>query len=386
MKRENSIDIVRGIVMIIMALDHVRDLMHIDSITQSPTDLSTTTPFLFFTRWITHLCAPIFVFLAGTSVYLSLNRKNNFTETRQHLIKRGFWLLLLEFTVVNFGLFFDIGFHTLLFQVIGAIGFGFILLGLLLKIPAKQLGIIGLIIIFGHNLLALIPFAEGSVVKAVLSPFFSPLVIPFGDRAFIMGYPPIPWLGIMLTGFGFARYFEMAYEQRKKLFIKLGLGSLALFAILRFINIYGDPVQWTVQKDATFTFISFMNVTKYPPSLLYCLPTLSIMLLLLAFAEQFNNGFKKVTTVYGKVPLFYFVLHFYLIHILTLAMLFLQGFNWSQLEFATGSFGRPKGVESGLPLWTIYIIWIIVVASLYKPCIWFGEFKAKNQQWWLRYI
>lgn len=386
MKRENSIDIVRGIVMIIMALDHVRDLMHIDSIAQSPTDLTTTTPFLFFTRWITHLCAPIFVFLAGTSVYLSLKRKNNFAQTRQHLIKRGLWLLLLEFTVVNFGLFFDIGFHTLLFQVIAAIGFGFILLGLLLKIPPKQLGIMGLIIIFSHNLLPLIPFAEGSVVKAVLSPFFSPAVIPFGDRTFIMGYPPIPWLGIMLTGFGFASYFDMTYEQRKNLFIKLGFGSLALFVILRFINLYGDPVQWFLQKDSTLTFISFMNVTKYPPSLLYCLPTLGIMLLLLAFAEQFNNAFKKVTIVYGKVPLFYFVLHFYLIHMLTLAMLFLQGFNWSQLEFATGSFGRPKGVESGLPLWTIYLIWIALVASLYKPCIWFGEYKAKNKQWWLPYI
>ena len=313
MKRENSIDIVRGIVMIIMALDHVRDLMHIDSIAQSPTNLNTTTPFLFFTRWITHLCAPTFVFLAGTSVYLSLKRKNNFAQTRQHLIKRGLWLLLLEFTVVNFGLFFDIGFHTLLFQVIAAIGFGFILLGLLLKIPPKQLGIMGLIIIFGHNLLPLIPFAEGSVVKAVLSPFFSPAVIPFGDRAFIMGYPPIPWLGIMLTGFGFARYFEMTFEQRKKLFIKLGFGSLALFVLLRFINLYGDPVQWSLQKDSTLTFISFMNVTKYPPSLLYCLPTLGIMLLMLAFAEQFSTSIKKVTTVYGKVPLFYFVLHFYLI-------------------------------------------------------------------------
>ncbi|TDO70444.1 putative membrane protein [Flavobacterium chryseum] len=386
MKRENSIDIVRGIVMIIMALDHVRDLMHIDSITQSPTDLATTTPFLFFTRWITHLCAPTFVFLAGTSVYLSLKSKNNFAETRQHLIKRGLWLLLLEFTVVNFGLFFDIGFHTLLFQVIAAIGFGFILLGLLLKIPAKQLGIIGLVIIFGHNLLPLIPFAEGSIIKAVLAPFFSPAVIPFGDRVFIMGYPPIPWLGIMLTGFSFARYFEMAYEERKKVFIKLGLGSLLLFVILRFINIYGDPALWTIQKDTTYTFISFMNVTKYAPSLLYCLPTLGIMLLLLAFAEQFNNGFKKVTIAYGKVPLFYFVLHFYVIHILNLAMLFLQGFNWSQLEFATGTFGRPKGVESGLPLWSIYLIWFAVVAFLYKPCIWFGAYKAKNKHWWLRYI
>ncbi|WP_456314884.1 DUF1624 domain-containing protein [Pseudomonas shirazensis] len=386
MKRENSIDIVRGIVMIIMALDHVRDLMHIDSITQSPTDLATTTPFLFFTRWITHLCAPTFVFLAGTSVYLSLKNKNNFKEKRQHLIKRGFWLLLLEFTVVNFGLFFDIAFHTLLFQVIAAIGFGFILLGLLLKIPAKQLGITGLVIIFCHNLLPLIPFAEGSVVKTVLAPFFSPAVIPFGDRVFIMGYPPIPWLGIMLTGFGFARYYEMAYEQRKKLFIKLGFGSLGLFAILRFINIYGDPALWTVQKDAIYTFLSFMNVTKYAPSLLYCLPTLGIMILLLAFAEQFSNEIKKVTMVYGKVSLFYFILHFYLIHILTLAMLFLQGFNWSQLEFATGTFGRPKSMESGLPLWAIYLIWISVVAILYKPCLWYGAYKAKNSNWWVRYI
>jgi len=387
MKRENSIDIVRGIVMIIMALDHVRDLMHVDAITQSPTDLATTTPLLFFTRWITHLCAPIFVFLAGTSVYLSLKSKNNLQEVRQHLIKRGFWLIFLEFTVVNFGLFFDIGFHTLLFQVIATIGFGFIILGLLLKIPAKQLGVTGLIIIFCHNLLPLIPFAEGSVFKAVLTPFFSPIAIPvFAGKVFIMGYPPIPWLGIMLTGFGFGRYFEMAKEERKKVFIKFGFGALVLFIMLRFINIYGDPALWTSQKNAVFTFLSFMNVTKYPPSLLYCLVTLGIMLLLLAFADQFNNGIKKVTAVYGKVPLFYFIIHFYLIHTITLIILFAQGFDWSQLEFATGTFGRPKNIESGLPLWGIYLIWISIVVILYKPCIWYGDYKARKSNWWLRYI
>lgn len=387
MKRENSIDIVRGIVMIIMALDHVRDLMHVDAITQSPTDLATTTPWLFFTRWITHLCAPIFVFLAGTSVYLSLKSKNNVSEVRQHLIKRGFWLLFLEFTVVNFGLFFDIGFHTLLFEVIATIGLGFIILGLLLKIPSKQLGITGLIIIFCHNLLPLIPFSEGSIVKAVLTPFFSPAAIPlFAGKVFVMGYPPIPWLGIMLTGFGFGRYFEMENDQRKKHFIKLGFVALGLFIVLRFINIYGDPVLWSTQKDAVFTFLSFMNITKYPPSLLFCLVTLGIMILLLAFADQFNNGIKKVTSVYGKVPLFYFIIHFYVIHIFTLVMLLLQGFEWSQFEFATGTFGRPKGVESGLPLWGIYLIWISVVALLYKPCIWYGAYKSRNSDWWLRYI
>lgn len=372
--------------MIIMALDHVRDLMHVDSITQIPTDLATTSPLLFFTRWITHLCAPIFVFLAGTSVYLSLQNKNNFSEKRALLIKRGFWLIFIEFTIVNFGLFFDIGFHTLLFEVIAAIGFGFIILGLLLKINSKTLGIIGLTIIVCHNLLPIIPFAENSIFKAVLTPFFSPLVIPFSGRTFIMGYPPIPWLGIMLVGFATGKFFEMETEKRKKLFTKIGLSSLSLFFVIRFINIYGDPVLWTSQKDSIFTFLSFMNITKYPPSLLFCLATLGILFLLLAFAEQFHNSIKKVTLVYGKVPLFYFVVHFYVIHVFTLIMLFVQGFNWSQLEFTSGTFGRPKGLESGLTLWAIYLIWIFVVALLYKPSQWFGKYKAENNYWWLKYI
>jgi uncharacterized membrane protein len=386
MKRQPSIDIVRGIVMIIMALDHVRDLMHVDSITQSPTDLATTSPLLFCTRWITHLCAPIFVFLAGTSVYLSLQNKNNAAETRQLLLKRGFWLILLEFTVVNFGLFFDIGFHTLLFEVIAAIGFGFVVLSLLLKVRSQTLGIVGLVIIFFHNLLPIIPFAENSVLKTILTPLFGPAVFPFAGKAFIMGYPPIPWLGIMLVGFAAGKFFELAQGQRKKLFLKIGLSALALFTVIRLVNIYGDPALWTTQKDSTFTFLSFMNVTKYPPSLLFCLVTLGIMFLLLAFAEQFHNTVKKATMVYGKVPLFYFVVHFYVIHILTLFMLLAQGFNWSQLEFASGTFSRPKSVESGLPLWAIYCIWIFVVALLYKPCQWFGKYKTENNHWWLKYI
>jgi len=386
MKRENSIDIVRGIVMIIMALDHVRDLMHIDSITQNPTDFATTTPLLFFTRWITHLCAPTFVFLAGTSVYLSLKNKNNIQEATQHLVKRGLWLIVLEFTVVNFAIFFDIGFHTLLFEVIAAIGFGFVILGLVLKTPPKRLGIIVLFIIFCHNLLPLIPFAEGSVIKAVLTPLFSPAAIPLGGKTFIMGYPPIPWLGIMLIGYAFGKYFEKEQEERKKSFLKLGLGVLVLFTAIRFINIYGDPVPWAVQREPVFTFLSFINVTKYAPSLLFCLLTLGIMILLLAVAEQFNNSIKKVTSVYGKVPLFYFVVHFYLIHILTLAMLFFQGFDYSQFEFSKGTFGRPEGIESGLPLWTVYIIWVSVVILLYKPCEWFGKYKTKHNYWWLRYV
>jgi uncharacterized membrane protein len=373
--------------MIIMALDHVRDLMHINSITQNPTNLATATPILFFTRWITHLCAPIFVFLAGTSAYISLKSKNNISETKRHLLKRGLWLIILEFTVVNFAIFFDIGFHTILFEVIASTGFGFIMLGILLKLSTRQIGLIGLLIIFLHNLFPLIPFADASVFKVILTPFFSPTAIPFfAGKVFLIGYPPIPWLGIMLVGFACGRYFEIAFEKRKKIFIKLGLGALSLFLVLRFINIYGDSSQWTLQKNALFTFLSFMNVSKYPPSLIFCLVTLGIMFLLLAYAEQFNSWFKRVAIVYGKVPLFYFVVHFYLVHILTIIILFFQGFNWTQFEFATGSFGRPKGIESGVPLWAIYIIWLLIVIALYKPCLWFGKYKATHKYRWLKYL
>jgi uncharacterized membrane protein len=387
MKRIFSIDFTRGVVMIIMALDHVRDLMHINSIAQSPTDLSTTTPILFFTRWITYLCAPIFVFLAGTSAYISSKNKNNFLQIKKFLLKRGVWLVLLEFTVVNFGLFFDLGFHTFIFEVIAAIGFGFIILSLLLNSSLKTIGIIGLTIIFGHNLLSLIPFSKASVVQVILNALFSPGAFPVtAHTIFVMAYPPIPWLGIMLVGFASGGFFELAVENRKRLFAKIGTGTLFLFAVIRFINIYGDPVPWSSQKNGLYTFLSFLNVTKYPPSLLFCLLTLGAMFLILALAETIKGKVSNIVSVYGKVPLFYFLVHFYLIHITMIILMLIQGFTWPQMDFASGTFGRPKGVESGIGLWAVYITWITIVLVLYKPCLWFGRYKAQHKHWWLKYL
>lgn len=387
MKRVYSIDFTRGLVMVIMALDHVRDLMHVHSVTQSPTDLTTTTPILFFTRWITYLCAPIFVFLAGTSAYLSFKSRGDISQSREFLLKRGFWLLLLEFTVVNFGLFFDLGFHTLIFEVIAAIGFGFIILSLLLRLSFKTIGILGLLIIFCHNLLPLIPFGPHSMAKAMLSPLFGMGIFPvFSNRIFIMAYPPFPWLGIMLVGFASGKLFDLPENSRKRIFLQIGAGALLLFALLRFLNIYGDPAPWSSQKTTLFTFLSFMNITKYPPSLLFCLVTLGIMFLILAAAEHTNNSTAKIANIYGKVPLFYFMLHFYIIHFLLMILLLLQGFHWADLNFASGGFGRPKAVQSGVPLWAVYLIWIAVVAALYKPCAWFGKFKEAHKDWWLKYI
>jgi uncharacterized membrane protein len=386
MKRIYSIDFTRGLVMIIMALDHVRDMIHLNSITQSPTNLATTSPILFFTRWITYLCAPVFVFLAGTSAFISFRNKNNFQRSKNFLLKRGLYLILLEFVIVNFALFFDLGFHTFIFEVIAAIGFGFIVLALLLKLPIKTIGIIGIIIIFCHNLFLLIPFKQDSILQTILSLFFLPGAFPFSHFVFIMAYPPIPWLGIMLVGFASGKYFELVDIKRKRLFLKIGCTALILFIIIRFINIYGDAIPWSYQKSGLYSFLSFINITKYPPSLLFCLITLGIMFLTLAFAERTQGKFSNIVSVYGKVPLFYFLIHFFLIHLILLAIMFLQGFHWAQLDFASGTFGRPKSMESGLPLWAIYLIWISVVVILYKPCKWFGNYKAMHKQWWLKYI
>ena len=387
MKRIYSIDFTRGLVMILMVLDHVRDLMHVTSITQNPVDLSTTTPALFFTRLITYLCAPIFVFLAGTSAYISSQNKANPKQSRKSLLKRGLWLIILEFTVINFGIWFDLGFHMFLFQVIAAIGIGFIVLSFMLKLSPLTIAITGLTIIFGHNLLSFIPLEGFPILKTILSPLFATTAFPLTPQiTFVIGYPPVPWLGIMLVGFASGKLFELADNKRSTTFLKIGLGALVLFTVLRFINIYGDLSLWTSQKNNLFTFLSFINVTKYPPSLLYSLVTLGIMFLILAFADQVRNNFTNFVSIYGKVPLFFYLIHWYIVHPLLIAIMFLQGFSWTQMDFASGNFGRPKGVESGLQLWAIYIIWIAVVLILYYPCRKYSIYKAGQNKWWLKYI
>ncbi|MDF2189009.1 heparan-alpha-glucosaminide N-acetyltransferase domain-containing protein [Paraflavitalea sp. CAU 1676] len=386
MKRIPGIDFTRGTVMIIMALDHVRDLLHVNGLTQSPTDLTTTTPQLFFTRWITHLCAPIFVFLSGTSAFLSLSSSKDVGRSRRFLWKRGLYLILLEFTLVNFGLYFDPGFHTFIFEVIGAIGFGFILLSLMSRLSTKAIAIVGLVILFCHNLFVLVPFGEDSIARAILSPFFGPGAFPVFGRTLIIAYPPIPWLGIMLVGFAAGKCFEWEGQERKKMFVRLGCAGLLLFVLIRFVNVYGDPVPWSSQKNALYTFLSFMNITKYPPSLLFCLATLGIMFFILAFAENAAGRLSRIVCRYGKVPLFYFLLHFYLIHLIMFGVLLAQGITWEQMDVASGNFGRPVDIRNGLALWQVYLVWVIVVALLYKPCCWYGRYKATHQHWWLKFL
>jgi uncharacterized membrane protein len=385
MKRIYSIDIARGLVMIIMALDHTRDLLHADALTSSPTNLATTTPVLFFTRWITHLCAPSFVFLSGTSAWLSLRRRANDRESRRWLFTRGIFLVVLELTVVNFALWYDIHFRSFILQVIAAIGFGFIGLGLLYKLSPKTLGIIGLLIICLHDLLGLLPMPSNPVLQYSGALLFGGGLFKVGGTMLIFSYPILPWLGIMLAGFACGKLFLLPEEHRKKQLRRIGLIALGLFILLRAANVYGDPSHWSVQKTGVLTFLSFMNVSKYPPSLLYTLVTLGLLFLFLAFIEGKEGWATRIATVYGKVPMFYYLIHWNIIHLLMLAMVFLQGFRPDQLVFATFQFGRPP--NSGISLPMVYLVWFCVVASLYPLCLWYGQYKAQHpEKRWLRYL
>ncbi|WP_420148007.1 DUF1624 domain-containing protein [Spirosoma sp.] len=385
MKRVVSIDVTRGLVMIIMALDHVRDLLHTSALTQNPADLTTTTPAIFLTRWVTHLCAPTFVFLSGTSAYLSL-RKRNDESARRFLLKRGVVLVLLELTIINFAFWFDLHFHSLMLQVIYAIGGGLIMLSFLAKLPVKTVGAIGLGIVFLHNILQIVPTFTNPAARLAWSLFFRTDFFSFGPSfALLVGYPLIPWLGIMLVGYAFGQLMTQPIEQRKPLLLRIGLGSLTLFVLLRFLNVYGDPAPWSTQKDGLFTFLSFINVTKYPPSLQYDLLLLGLMFLILSATDGVSNAFTRWLTVYGKVPMFYYVLHWYLVHLSMIGMSLLQGYSLADIPSGPLNFGRPAG--AGISLELVYVVWISLVLVLYPLCKWYGRYKAAHPEiGLLRYV
>jgi uncharacterized membrane protein len=389
MKRINTIDIVRGIVMVIMALDHTRDLLHTPALTQDPTDLATTTAPIFLTRWITHLCAPTFVFLSGTSAYLSVQRRAGLadgqSEARSFLRKRGLVLILLEVTVINFAFWTDIQFRSLMLQVIFVIGGGLVLLSWLSVLPVRRLGIIGLSIIVLHGLLALLPAFTSPAARLGWALLFRTEVFPVSANFMLLvAYPLIPWFGIMLVGFACGPMFTLPMAQRRKQLLRYGVIALGVFIVVRAINVYGSA-PWSAQNDALFTFLSFMNVNKYPPSLLYTAVTLGVMFVMLRLADGADNAFTRVMTVYGKVPLFYYILHWYLVKLAMIGMVLIQGFRLSDMPLGSLSFGRPPGAGVSLPV--VYAVWLGVVVLLYPLCRWYGRYKADHPQMgWLRYV
>lgn len=388
--RINSIDVLRGIVMVIMALDHTRDFFHINANLDDPLNLKTTTTLLYATRWVTHFCAPVFVFLSGISIYLQSLRKTR-KELSVFLIKRGLWLIFVEIAIVTLGITFDPLYHFIVLQVIWAIGISMVLLGLLIWLPLYLIFGLGVIIVLGHNILD-----SYESVKDFKAGFWWELihrggVKPYGTNRFLgIFYPFLPWTGLMMLGYSAGTFFtsKVSAIMRKRILIFTGIGLILFFVIVRFINVYGDPNPWTFQKDNLYTFFSFMKVHKYPPSLLYMCITIGPALVLLAFLEKIKNAFTDIMSVYGRTAFFYYILHFFLIHTLSSITFFAKGHSFqdaiNSMQNLPFMFVVPG---EGFDLGIVYLVWAAVVIALYPLCKRYDRYKKSHKEkWWLSYL
>jgi uncharacterized membrane protein len=380
--RIESVDVVRGVIMILMAIDHTRDFFGHSGI--NPTDLETTTVPLFFTRWITHFCAPTFFFLTGTGAFLARRRKSK-SELSQFLFTRGLWLIFLELIVCRgFGWQFNFDFHLVFLIVLWALGWSMITLSALIYLPVWAVTVVGVVMIAVHNLL-------DSVNS--MSPLWSILHMPnvlVAKPGFTLveAYPLIPWVGVTAAGYGFGQIYRWDAGRRKKFLLWLGLGAISAFVVLRFINRYGDPAPWSVQRSPLFTLLSFLNTNKYPPSLLYLLMTLGPIMLFLRAMDGGVPRWLRPALIFGKVPMFYYLLHIPLIHLIAIAVCYFRyGHIYWMFEspnlqsFPTAS---PPGWGYSLPF--IYLIWAVVVLTLYPLCRWFAGVRQRRSDEWLSYF
>jgi len=387
--RITSIDFLRGTIMIIMALDHVRDYLFAGSFMYDPLDLTKTSAVLFFTRWITHFCAPIFMLLAGTSAFL-IGQKKTKAELSVFLVKRGLWLVFLEMIVVNFGWNFNIGFPMFLFVTIWALGISMIALAAIIHLPKKLILVLSLVVIAGHDLLDKIHVAGNTLPAFGWAFLHDQQFFTWHKEMLLLGYPIIPLIAIMPLGYCLGQLYTPAYDavKRSKTLLAIGASALVLFVIIRFANFYGDPVPWSVQKNSFFTFLSFLKVNKYPPSLLYCLLTIGAACVFLAVTEKVQNGVVKVVSVYGRVPMFYYLIHIYIIHLIAMvASALTPGQNWQIwiLKQPIWFTRDLKGYGFSLPV--AYLVWIIIVVALYPLCKRYDTYKqAHKEKWWLSYL
>ena len=380
--RIESIDVVRGLIMILMALDHVRDFFGNPGL--NATDPTTTTVPLFFTRWITHFCAPVFFLLTGTGAYLSLRKKTK-RELSQFLLTRGFWLIFLELVIVRcFGWQFNFDYHLTILNVLWALGWAMIVLSALVYLPAWAVGTFGGVMIATHNLL-------DSVASA--NPFWSILhspnfIVNKPGHIVLLAYPLIPWVGVTAAGYALGQIYRWETAHRKTFLLRAGVGVSLAFIVLRGVNIYGDPLPWTRQKSAVFTVLSFLNTNKYPPSLLYLLMTLGPAMLFLWAVDAGTPQWLRLALVVGKVPMFYYLLHIPLIHLVAVAVCYAR---YGQVHWMFESPGLrqfpitpPPGWGYSLPI--VYLIWAAVVLTLYPLCRWFAGVKRRRSDAWLSYF
>jgi uncharacterized membrane protein len=386
-KRIESIDLLRGLVMVIMALDHVRDFFHYDAFFFDPTDLTQTNFALFFTRFVTHFCAPVFVFLAGTSAFFVGRRKDK-KSLATWLLKRGVWLIFSEVTIIKFAWLFKLDFSNTSLQVIWVLGVSMIFLAGFIYLPKKFAIIVSLIAIFGHNLLDSVSFTDPTI-SAIWSFLHVRSPVPIGGINLRIIYPMIPWIFLMPLGYYFGELYKSTVPAKfriEKLW-QLGIGITALFFILRFSNIHGDSILWSNQETLSLTIMSFFNLSKYPPSLLYLLITIGPTLIFLALAERWNGVlFDKLITI-GRVPMFFYVAHIFAIHIAATLAAVLTGYNFSDMIIELFVTRQPELKGYGFNLGIVYLVWILIIFILYPICSRFNSYKSNNKdKWWLSYL
>jgi uncharacterized membrane protein len=384
--RIESVDLVRGIIMVIMALDHTHD--YFGSLGAQPTNIATTTTALFLTRWITHFCAPVFFLLTGVGASLMLRHRTK-AEVARFLVTRGLWLLVLEVVVMRFALQFNVDYQVTILTVLWALGWAMIVLAAFVWFPVPVSLAAGVVLIVGHNALDGIDASAFGGQAWVWNFLHQPgIVINTGHSVVLAAYVLIPWVGVTALGYALGSSYRWEAGARRSLLLWLGVGALAAFAALRFINVYGDPLPWSQGRTPVFTVLSFVNALKYPPSLVFLLMTLGPALLLLrAFDGGVPRFLRPVHTI-GRVPLFFYVLHFYLIHALALvACWWTYGTvaNMTQSpDLAHFPFTAPPGWDFGLP--AVYFIWVAVVLCMYPLCRWFAGVRSRQKWWWLSYL
>jgi uncharacterized membrane protein len=390
--RLDSIDIVRGLIMVVMALDHVRDFFHHDALLFDPTDLTRTNAAIFFTRWITHFCAPVFFFLAGTGAFLGFSRGKSKAVLARFLVSRGLWLVLLELTVVRcFGWGFNFNYRVTGLLVLWALGWSMVALAALIFLPRWAITLFAVIVIAGHNLLDPIAperFGRYAWIWHILH--VPARLHPFEGVTVGVPYSLIPWVGVMAGGYAFGGLYRLEGPERRRRLYWLGAALTAGFVIIRLINVYGDPSPWSVQRSTLFTVLSFLNCEKYPPSLLYLLMTLGPTVLLLAFLDGKSPPLLRPLSVIGRVPLFYYLLHLPLMHGIAVGFSYLRygrvvdGLFMGPAGVPTFRHGYPADYGYSLPV--VYLVWFAVVVLLYPLCSWFARLKQQRREVWLSYL
>ena len=384
--RIESVDLLRGVIMILMALDHTRDYF---GAPVNPTDVATTTVALFFTRWVTHFCAPVFFLLTGTGAFLALRRRS-IPGLSRFLHTRGLWLIFLELFVVRcLGWQFNFDYHLTVLTVLWALGWAMIVLSALVWLPASVVGIIGAAIIVLHNLFDSVQAASLGPFAPLWTALHAPGVLwTDGNHTLFAAYVLIPWVGVTAVGYSLGQVYRWEPERRRRLLGRMGVALIVAFIALRAANIYGDPSNWAHQRSGIFTTLSFINTTKYPPSLLYLLMTLGPALLFLRAVDDRLPRVLRPALVFGKVPMSYYVLHIVLIHLAAVAAC-LARYGSVHWMFESPSLDRypitqPPGWPAPLPV--VWLVWVSVVVLLYPVCRWFAGVKRRRTDWWLSYL